>query len=285
MVRIFVRVPGGGRIALLVDPLARVGPMTKHRLDRFAEVWGEDAEMRGPCAFAAPRPLTPMKEALFMQEQMRLGFDEGLLYDACATDEPALPTPLGTGPFVDGLLPMFAADRSPATEPSSQTLKDAIAMATGVPPEQQKVVVRGRGPLDDDDRRLNEFDFQDGTECVLSLKPGTSVGRVGARSHRFLSGPALAHDRQPVHVKTILDRAQKLAKEARSAERATRCKPNLGNKGAPPVLVKPAPDWLRADQGHKFATVMVAPPEWEAQLPKQQRHRFVRTRRSPMATA
>jgi len=261
MVRVFVRVPGGGRVAILVDPSARVGPKTKHRPNRFEEVWGEDAEAMGPCSFGVPRPLTPMKEAMFLQDQRRLqqlAFEDTGPSDLVSIDGQPMPSPMAPGALISSV-PVAARPGGRRQQPT--TLKDAVAIATGVPPEQQKLVLRGRGPLDDDDCHLTYFDFRDGTECVLSVKLGAAVSRPGARGQRFLSSPALAHDRQPIHVRNVLSRAQALADEARPAARTPRSGARARSKGSPPVFVKPVPDWFRADQG--YTCPKVAASDWE----------------------
>jgi len=164
LIRVFVRLPGSGRIAIRVDPCTRVGPSTRVKLNRFEELWG---------AAAADVP----------------GMSSSLLGD-------------GSEAFAS-VSAFFAVD--------SPSLKELIEVVSGVPVSAQKVVLRVFGPLDNDDRRLHEFGFRDGTHVALSIKPGCVLAREGERGHRFLASPGLVHDRAPGHSNRLMGQAAAVA--------------------------------------------------------------------------
>mmetsp|Transcript_82565 Transcript_82565/g.159513 ORF Transcript_82565/g.159513 Transcript_82565/m.159513 type:complete len:411 (-) Transcript_82565:514-1746(-) len=189
LIRIFVRLPCRGRMALWVDPDLPVGPPPVPKPNRFTDVWGEDADEQGPFHRRDPTGgrLTPLRALL----AKRLAEE----------DRPDAKT-AETANALDVLQFSATSDGLTAAQHNIQihgpaNLKDLVEKATGVPVTQQKLVFGGVGSLDDHSRCLCDYGVGHGALLLLSLRP---EGRSARGSETFLASPRLSKVHEPSQI-------------------------------------------------------------------------------------
>lgn len=202
-IRIFVRVVGAsGRLALWVDPDLPVGPCQHGPQNRFTDMWGHDAEARGPCA-GKPQPdasgrLTPFRSLLAAQDeetqrQQRSLGQGGIQGDDCTAHEQSVATLAGLSSVQEGTSQMVTACDSSTFSVGAvadASLKEFIEAATGVPVDRQKLTFGRVGLLDDHRRGLCEYDIGHGALLYLAVRPE----RGGKKEQKFLASPARVRD-------------------------------------------------------------------------------------------
>lgn len=209
LIRIFVRLPGNGRLALWVDPDLPVGPMPRPPLDAFTRTWGEDAELRGPYSSrrsAEDGRRSPLRELLARRGSVGNGLGIG---------GPGLP-PLGLASLAAGL-GSGAQSAGPASQNSvgellpsagcsavcaapESSLKGLLEVSTGVPVARQRVVFGTMGPLDDDAKLLCDYNVGHGALLHLSLR----TEQREKKGPDFLASPLLAQVRGTDAIRTRL---------------------------------------------------------------------------------
>jgi len=161
-IRLFIRLPGKGRLAVWVPPDLPLGPPRESEgTCVFTKFWGADAELRGPFAGKVKKEdggrVSPLRG---LMAQTMLG---GEHMDSTA--------------FL-GSLPSEISKMAPSTTMSPEaiqclgSLKGLLAAATGVEPEKQKLTFRGVGALEDDSKPLFAFGVGHGALLLLSVRPG-----------------------------------------------------------------------------------------------------------------
>jgi len=213
-IRIFLRLPGKGRLALWVDPDLPIGPEAGPH-DLFTELFGEDAEIRGPYArkpSSADGRLTPVRALLARRQQGGLA--------GVGAGHPSSSTLMSEDP------PRGSSARSSAGHGGPASLKALVEAATGVPIARQKLVFGRVGPLDDHSRALCDYNIGHGALLYFSARPEPST----KKGQSFLASPKLADMQEPGF---ILDRMGKfMTGQGRS------------NRGKD--VVECLPDWRRA---------------------------------------
>lgn len=185
-IRIFVRLPGGGRFGLWVPPHIPVGPLQPVSFHALIS-----DELARPAAEGTGR-LTPVK-ALLTQR----------LYGTDGID-----TLMETEGIVEHSA-TFSGLRSESIESSvvCNSLKGLIEAVSGVPADKQRLVVGCRGPLEDVTRPIHKYDIGHGATLFLSIK------NHGTRQDvRFLSSPALKKEFDAHHADSIYAHMEEFAK-------------------------------------------------------------------------
>lgn len=228
LIRVFVRLPGRcGRVAIWASPDATVGTPPPAPLNRFTELWGHDAEVRGPQASRTPaedtppRPRSPVR-ALLARRFREQGVASRASANESVANEPVASWALSQGADDDGvgsMLPpqsprgrpgassslspepraavspsfgpetVLSASASVSLQSSGESLKAMIEAATGFPESRQRLVCGHAGPLDRDERALCDYDVGHGALLYLSLKPDATTAKEPLR---FLASSAHA---------------------------------------------------------------------------------------------
>jgi len=205
-IRIFVKLPGNGRVALWVSPSTPVGPIIRKRsnpYERFPEDRPSDTNGR----------LTPLRSLL--TEQMGPMTDE---FDSTVLSW--LPEEGTKGSF------LRSTSYSSTLQPED-SLKGLLEAATGVPVAEQKLVFGRVGALDDDERFICEYDVGHGALIYLSVKPSKASPRKDGP--KFLATAALAAERNP---RALLDRVARFVKEGKGSKNGME-------------IVEHLPDWQK----------------------------------------
>jgi len=211
-IRIFIRCAGkGGRFALWVHPDIPVGPPPPGPRNRFTDIWGEDADERGPCAgraASADGRMTPFRKLLAERDEQRqrheLGEDteedmDGFQIAGGPSEDPTSTWTFGASTF--GYGSTFATEAG-----AEGSLKEMIEAITGVPVPRQKLTCGRVGRLDDHTRVLCEYDIGHGALLFLSVRPE----RGEKSQQQFLASPARVREQASAFsfdaVNTFLDK-------------------------------------------------------------------------------
>jgi len=219
LIRIFVRLPSRGRMALWVDPDLPVGPPPVPESNRFTDVWGEDADGRGPFHRQDPTGgrMTPLR-ALLAKQQSEVAQTDGETAETADALDVAQISATSNGLTA---APHDVKVNGPAS------LKDLVEQTTGVPIAQQKIVFGGVGSLDDNNRCLCDYGVGHGALLLLSIRPEE---RSAKGSVSFLASPRLAKKHEPSQI--MKNVAQFKTKKSADGQ---------GN-----TFVECLPDWQRA---------------------------------------
>lgn len=203
-IRIFVRVAGkGGRVAFWVDPELPVGPAPGGPRNRFTDIWGEDAELRGPCAGKVPEDgrLTPLRR-LLAERECQPSLPEELVEPPLEPPQASLVAQPSLAALTDaslgaGTVTLTAGDSSSALtyggcSPMEASLKELIEAATGVPVAHQKLTYGRAGLLDDHRRSLCDCDIGHGALLHLSVRPTPGT----KKEQPFLASPRRAREQE-----------------------------------------------------------------------------------------
>lgn len=233
-VRIFVRLPGGGRLALWVPADIRVGPATTKQRDRFTDIWGDDAETHGPSAKARPpggrmspfRTLLARQDALAYEDvstespsQVLAACDEDAAFGFAALSMSPVGLSKGIGANASQLsllAPSGSASFGVSTDPvglEGKTLKELIEVATGLEPARQKLVFGSVGSLERDNLSLCSYDVGHGALLLLSVR--STKGSVDN-----LAGPLLAKSKREVQMQRSTEEFIRQTKSSRRTARS-----------------------------------------------------------------
>lgn len=210
-----------------------VGPSPRVARDRFTDVWGLDAEVRGPLA-ATARPTDRLRELMATRE----GSSAGGLGQEGTTNAISTAT-LCSEWGADATDLMQVSPMSPSATSSSflgassvgaeTTLKGLVEAATGVAASRQKIVFGRIGPLDDDAKALCDYDVGHGALLYLSVRPALNSKNKKTLEH--LASPRLASSQEPG---IILERIGKFVNGKVGSK-----------KGKDLVRLEVLPDWKR----------------------------------------
>eukprot|EP00927_Polykrikos_kofoidii_P079682 TRINITY_DN76481_c0_g1_i1.p1 TRINITY_DN76481_c0_g1~~TRINITY_DN76481_c0_g1_i1.p1 ORF type:complete len:537 (-),score=54.04 TRINITY_DN76481_c0_g1_i1:163-1617(-) len=200
-IRIFVRLPGKGRLAVWVPPSLLVGPSPAPTVatNCFSDFWGADAEIRGP--LAGRSTVMPGSSATQV-ERGRLSPFRRLLAEQTVEQEGLTETDLckslGTSGTSGVSKALSARSMSPRSARAMGSLKGLLETATGVPAERQKLVFGTGGTLEDDYRALCDYDVGHGALLYLSVRPAEGT----RKNVNFLASHVLAlsqhHDSEAI---------------------------------------------------------------------------------------
>jgi len=163
-IRIFFRLPGGSRFAVWVPRDIIIGPLSRCNSGRdiFRDFWGDDAEVRGPCAGRQPQSgrLTPVRALLAQQQAAANSSGDAEAY-SMADRSPG-------GFEIEG---SFDLGSSASAMQPRDSLKDLIERATGISAEQMMIVSSQgcRGRLEDPERPLCNYDVGHGALLFLTV--------------------------------------------------------------------------------------------------------------------
>jgi len=188
-IRLFVRMPGfHGRCAIWVTPDTPVGPPVFHDKTRFTDIWGEDAEMRGPYGNKAAvdaRPTTPVRALALKRWSKESDGRQEVSAQSARSPPSSRPVTQGTlgGVSVaeasttigstNQFWSMTGLSSSASSSPHPESLKGLLEQCTGVPCRRQLLVAASGtgGPLLDDDRCLCDYDIGHGALLFLTILP------------------------------------------------------------------------------------------------------------------
>lgn len=255
-IRVFVRLAGkGGRLALWVDPAMLVGPTPRGPLNRFTDIWGHDAEERGPYAGKSTQGdgrLSPLRAAFAKRQreqqhaeyeqrvlvaategsgELHLGVSEeaaGKAKEEQLTKVPSFETLATTFSVMQDASQTFTAGSTFRSSAYGEqvSLKEHIESITGIPVQRQKLMFGRVGLLDDHQRAICEYDIGHGALLYLSVRnaPGEK------REQKHLAGPGRAMEQDSIFT---FDNVQQFMQTNQS-----KVGPNMGQD-----LVECLPDW------------------------------------------
>lgn len=295
-IRIFIRLAGkGGRLALWIYPDTLVGPQSKGPQNRFTEIWGHDAEERGPYAGKSGQDgdgrLTPFRALLAerqQQEQMQQQQQREFGHAAADNIGPEVvaeqaKNDMEVSPafsMVQDVSRTFTLDSCCAgssCEGEQLSLKELITAATGISVPQQKLMFGRAGLLDGHARAVCEYDIGHGATLLLSVRnmPGER------REQMFLAGPGRAKEQQTVFdFETVQQFMQSKVGPNRGKDLAE-CLPDWQDtikKPLPPAVECPQEPYFR-----RFSAVMKGQEQYNTS--DSLRGRFREAHRSAQANA